>query len=111
MTKGIHQPPGSPFPPTIIEAEAVIAVGVMFAHIFIIVLMMILMIYYSKKVRNYPTIIIIYLFSLIIGFESFLHLHTPFSPMIEIFLVIFNTSLFIQSALDYNTLSKRKKGL
>lgn len=109
MTKEFLQPPGSPFPPTIIEAEAIIAVGVMFAHIFIILMLMILMIYYHKKLNMYPTIIIIYLFSIVVGIESFLHQHTPFSPIFEIFALLFQSSLFIQYAIEYYTNEKRKR--
>lgn len=111
MTKGLHQPPGNPFPPTIIEAEAIINIGLMFGHILILLVVMLLMIYYSKRTKKYITIITIYLFSLIIGIESFLHIHTPFSPMFEIFVILFNSSLFIQSAIDYYTLNKRKREL
>ena len=109
MTKVILQPPGNPFPPTIIEAEAIINIGLMFGHILILLVITILMIYYSKRTKNYITIIIIYLFSLVISVDSFLHIHTPFSPMFEIFILLFNSSLFIHSAIDYYTLEKKKR--
>ncbi len=109
MTKETFQPPGNPFPPTIIEAEAIINIGLMFGHILILLVITILMIYYSKRTKNYITIIIIYLFSLVISVDSFLHIHTPFSPMFEIFILLFNSSLFIHSAIDYYTLEKKKR--
>lgn len=73
----------------------------MFAHISILIILLILMIYYSKRIKYYTTIITIYLFSLILGFESLTHPHTPFSPYFEIFFIIFQTVLFIQIAIDY----------
>ena len=111
MTIDLHQPPGNPFPPTIIEAEAITNIGLMFGHILILLVLMILIIYYSKRTKHYITIIVIYLFSLVISIDSFLHIHTPFSPMFEIFVIIFNSSLFIHSAIDYYTLDKRKREL
>lgn len=111
MTKYINQPPGNPFPPSILEADAIINIGLMFGHLLVLIIILILMIYYSKKLNHYTNLIVIYLFSLVIGFESFLHIHTPFSPMVEIFFVILNTSIFINSAIDYYTLSKRKRGI
>lgn len=109
MTYGINQPPGNPFPPSVLESDAILNIGLMFGHILLLLVLLILMIYYSKRTKYYITIIVIYLFSLIIGFESFLHIHTPFSPMIEIFFVLFHTTLFIQSAIDYYTLDKMKR--
>lgn len=95
-----------PFEPTDIEAVAITNIGLMFAHISILVLLLILMIYYSKRIKYYPTLITIYLFSLILGFESLTHPHTPFSPYFEIFFIIIQTVLFIQSAMDYIQLKK-----
>lgn len=109
MTKYIHQPPGNPFPPSVLESDAIINIGLMFGHILLLIVLLVLMIYYSKRTKYYITIIVIYMFALVIGFESLQHSHTPFSPMIEIFFVLFHTSLFIQSAIDYYTLDKMKR--
>lgn len=100
MTKNINQPPGNPFPPTEITAEAIIDIGLMFGHILILLVMIVLMIYcYRQKIKDTSVIIGIYAFSLILGMTSLEHPHTPFSPMFEIFFLIFQTSLFIELAI------------
>jgi len=91
----------SPFEPTNIEAVAITNIGLMFAHFILIFVLIILMIYFSKRIKYYTVIIVIYLFSLIIGFESLAHPHIPFTPMFELFFIIFQTSIFIHIALDY----------
>jgi len=96
-----------PFEPTDVEAVAITNIGLMFAHFLLLFVLIILMIHYSKRVRYYVIIIVIYLFSLIIGFESLSHPHTPFTPMFEIFFIIFQTSVFIHTALDYIELKNK----
>jgi len=99
----VYQPP---FPPTEIEAIAIQNVGFMFADIFILVFFMLLMIYIYKKMDtnlDFLTIIVVYLFSIILGIESLTHLHTHFSPMLETFYILFQTSIFISYVLKtYN---------
>lgn len=99
-----QQPP--PFEPTEIEAIAITNIGFMFADIFIFIIFIILMIYFSKKLKYYPSIITVYLFSLVIGFEGLTHVHTHFSPYLELFFILFQTSIFIKIAIDYYTIYK-----
>jgi len=73
----------------------------MFAHILIILVMIILIIYAYRNLQDYLIIIIIYSFSLIIGMESLTHPHTPFSPMLEIFFLVFQSGIFILASLKF----------
>lgn len=79
----------------------------MFAHIIIIFVLIILMLYSFRILKSYLIIIIVYSFSLIIGMESLTHPHTPFSPMFEIFFLIFQSGILILSSLK---LYETKKG-
>lgn len=105
----INQPP---FEPTEIEAIAIINVGLMYSHIVLLFFFIIIMIYAYKKIKGILPIMVIYLFSLIFGMEAFVHNHvlTEFSPMLEIFFLLFQTSIFLQASIDYYTLNKRKRG-
>ena len=109
MTKGILQPPGNPFPPTIIEAEAITNIGFMFGHLFVLVFFMLLMLYLFMKIINFLPILVVYTFSLLIGMESFTHLHTTFSPLLEFFFLMFQTTLFLLASFNVydNKIKKR----
>ena len=109
MTKGILQPPGNPFPPTIIEAEAITNIGLMFAHLFVLVFFMLLMLYLFMKIVNFLPILVVYTFSLLIGVESFTHLHTPFSPLFELFFLMFQTTIFLLTAFNVYDNKIRKR--
>ena len=98
----IFQPP---FPPVIVEPTEVESVAV-FVHVAILFFLIMLMLYSHKKLSNLP-VIAVYAFSLIIGLESFAHPHAPFSPMLEIFFLIFQTTIFISEALEFNKKRKR----
>lgn len=39
--------------------------------------------------------LVVYSFSLVIGMNSLEHSHVPFSPMFEVFFMIFQTSIFL----------------
>ena len=99
----IFQPP---FPEPL-ETE----VPLIFIHIFILVLFIVLMIYTYKSIKEFLIIVIVYGFSMIIGFEYMIHGHPPFSPMIEIFFLLFQSGIFLLSSLEYIENYKRKKGL
>ena len=109
MTKGILQPPGNPFPPTIIEAEAITNIGLMFAHLFILVFFLVLMLFLFMKIVNFLPILVVYMFSLLVGLDSFTHLHTPFSPLFEIFFLMFQTILFLLTAFNVYDNKIRKR--
>lgn len=104
-------PNGIPFELTEFEAIAIIDIGILFAQMVMFFFLIVLMIYYSKRIKQYLTIIVIYLFSIIMIFLSFNNSHTLFTPYFEIFFMLFQTSLFIQVAIEYYTIEKRKKGL
>ena len=97
----IFQPP---FPEPI-ETE----VPVIFIHIFILVMFIVLMLYIYKNIKEMLIIIIVYGFSLIIGIEYLAHGHPPFSPMIEIFFILFQSGVFLQSSIEYFENYKNKK--
>ncbi len=101
--KSIFQ--GNPFEPTEIEAIAIMNVGLMFAHILILLFFILLMNFLVRK-KDYIPVLITYLFSLLVGMESLTHLHTPFSPSLEIFLLIFQTGVFITYVLKIQELKK-----
>ena len=105
---GIKAPP---FEPTEIEAVAITNIGLMFAHIFTLVFFMLLMIYTYRKIKDIIPIIVIFMFSLMIGIDCISHTHTltEFSPLFEIFFLVFQSTIFLLSALDYHTSSKNKK--
>lgn len=102
----LQQPP--PFEPTEIEAVAIIEIGFMFAEILILVLFMFIMVYLYKKMtrKGYLPILIVFLFSLLIGFESLTHFHTHFSPYFELFFLLFQLSFFLLSVLEYYNYKK-----
>lgn len=97
-----------PFPPTDIEAIAITNIGLMFAHIFILMFFIILMIYCMNKFKDYLTVLTVYSFALIIGMESLTHIHTPFSPMLEIFFLVFQTVLFLIASLKFYSINNKK---
>lgn len=103
----IYQPP---FEPTIVEAEAILNIGYMFADFLIILLFLILIIYIYKKMDtkyDFLSIIIVYLFSVVISIEALSHVHTHFSPMLEIFFLLFQTSIFVIYSLKFYERKKR----
>jgi len=93
-----------PFPPTDIEAVAITNIGLMYAHIFILIFLLLLMLFLylksSKELKEGLPILVIYLFSLLIGIKSFEHPHTPFSPLLESFFLIFQTVIFLLTAFN-----------
>ena len=93
-----------PFPePTEVESVAV------FVHVAILFFLIILIIYCYQKIDDYLPVIAIYSFSLIIGFESFAHPHAPFSPWLETFFLVFQTTIFIITAMEeFRNKGKRK---
>lgn len=59
-----------------------------------------LMIFCYLKIRIFWIIIIIELFSLIIGFNSFNESVIPFTPYLQIFFLIFQTAIFLLTAIQ-----------
>ena len=59
-----------------------------------------LMLYCYMKVRVFLVILVIYLFSLIIGFMALNESIIPFTPYLQIFFLIFQSIIFIIVALE-----------
>lgn len=70
-----------------------------FLSIFIIIVLLLLMLYLYLKARNFLIILVVYLFSLIIGISSLTTLYIPFTPFIQIFFILFQTVIFILTAI------------
>ena len=96
----IFQPP---FPEPI-EAEST----AVFMHFAILFFLILLMIYCYKKIDDYLPIIAIYGFSLVMGIEAFAHPHSPFTPTFELFFLVFQSFLFMMTALEFRDKRKRK---
>ena len=77
-----------------------------FIALFILIILMILMIimtilYYRIKI--YLPILVLFLFSLIIGFNSIIYEYIPFNPYFSIFFILFQSTFFIEISLqEYN---------
>ena len=100
-----------PFEPTEIEAIAIINIGLMYSYILFLIFFMSLMLYCYRKIKDILPIIVVYMFSLILGMDGFVHNHvlTEFSPMFEIFFIVFQSIIFLLASLDYNENRKNKK--
>lgn len=98
--------PIDPYPGCECEATAIRVMGYMFASIGVMVLLLILMIYFYVKVRKFLPILVIYVFSLIIGMASFSSL-IPFFPWINVFFILFQSVIFMLTGLDlYNEVKR-----
>lgn len=76
------------------------------ATLSIMIFLMVLMLVLYLKYKKYNLIIIVYLFSLIIGVESFTIGYLPFTPWFQIFYVVFMTIIFVYTSIDYNNYKK-----
>lgn len=98
--------PIDPYPGCECEATAIRIIGFMFGTIGIMVLLLILMIYFYVKVRRFLPILVIFVFSLIIGMASLSSL-VPFFPWFNIFFILFQSIIFMLTSLDlYNEVKK-----
>ena len=61
---------------------------------------MVFMVIMYMKVRIFLVILIIYLFSLIIGINSLSLEYIPFNPYFSIFFILFQSSFFISISLE-----------
>lgn len=84
------------------EAEAIILSTWIIISLSILVFLMTLtlFIYYTKKRMEFIPILIIFLFSIIIGIGSF-SIQLPLTPYFQIFFMLFQTIFFVLAALDY----------
>ena len=96
--------PADPFPSDPLcecEAQAIMLVGWMFAICLILVLLIYLMLYLYVKIEEFEPMLIVFLFSLIIGTTSLSVIDIPFTPWFQIFFMLFQTVLFLLKALQY----------
>lgn len=86
------------------EGESIIEVGVMFASIFILVFLIVLMWYFYTKYKanqiKFLIVLVVFLFSIVIGMGSITSLSIPFSPYFQLFFLLIQTIFFILSALE-----------
>ena len=86
--------PANPFPDCECEAEAIIIIGYLLASIIFIILLMVLMIYCYVKIKRFLPILVVFLFSIIIGMLSFSGSYLPFTPWFQLFFMLFQTIFF-----------------
>ncbi|MBA7496344.1 hypothetical protein ES702_06944 [subsurface metagenome] len=75
--------------------------------IFTLVILMVLMIFFYNKKRLYPVILVIYLFSLVIGMAAMEVGYMPFSPYLQIFFLLIQTVIFVLTSVDLYTKTKK----
>jgi len=71
-----------------------------FLGVFILIVLMIIMVVLYWKVRIWLAILIVFLFSLIIGINSLSLEYIPFNPYFSIFFILFQSSFFISISLE-----------
>lgn len=96
------------------EAEAILeAVFLSFHFIIIFFLIILLMYIYVKNMKyNFLPSLVVFGFSLLIGISSLEHSHFPLSPLVELFFLTFQTSIFLLISFNEynnNTNVKRRK--
>lgn len=96
----IFQPPVDPFPDPVHAGQEIENIGLMFGSILLILVLIILMLYFFRHYKDYLPILVIYLFSLVIGMNSFIY-GIPFTPYIQIFFILLQTSLILTTSLNY----------
>ena len=86
------------------EGEAITEIGLMFGSIFILVFLTVLMWYffttYKSNQTKFVVIVVIFLFSIIIGVSSIASVSIPFSPWFQLFFLLIQTIFFILSVID-----------
>ena len=92
--------PVDPFPDPSHAGQEIEFVGVMFACILMLILMMVLMIYAYKKMRRFLPVLIIFLFSIIMGINTMSVLGFPHTPWFQLFFILFQTIIFYYSVLE-----------
>jgi len=71
-----------------------------FIALFILIILMIIMVVLYLKVRIWLVILIVFLFSLIIGVYSLSFEYIPFNPWFSIFFILFQLGFFLQMSLE-----------
>jgi len=74
-----------------------------FIALFILIILMIIMTILYLKIRLFLPILVVFLFSLIIGINSMSYDYIPFNPYFSIFFILFQSVFFIETSLQqYN---------
>lgn len=71
-----------------------------FLAVFILLAVMVFMVIMYMKVRIFLVILMIYLFSIILGINSLALEHIPLNPYVSIFFLLFQSAFFLQTCLD-----------
>ncbi|QYW08121.1 hypothetical protein 15570_00024 [Lokiarchaeota virus WyrdV1] len=84
------------------EADAIILSAWIIISLSILIFLMVLTLfmYYSRKPIEFVPMLIIFLFSIIIGIGS-ISIQLPLTPYFQIFFMLFQTIFFVLVALDY----------
>jgi len=86
--------------------DAIIFKGWIFGTIGIMFILMILTLFLYFKTREFISILLVFLFSIILGISSF-SIQLPFTPWFQIFFVLFQSIFFVLTALNYYNNKKR----
>lgn len=76
----------------IISLDSIVSVLVLF-------LLMVVMIVVYSKLRVFLVILVIFLFSLVMGMNAIEDITIPFSPYLQMFFLLFQTIIFILTSL------------
>lgn len=68
-----------------------------------LIILIVLSLYCYLKVRRFLLNLVIYLFSLIIGFNALNESTIPFTPYIQIFFLFFQTTILLIMAIEVRT--------
>ena len=71
-----------------------------FLAIFILIILLTIMLILYLKMRLFLPILVVFLFSLIIGFNSISLEYIPFNPYVSIFFILFQSVIFIETSLQ-----------
>jgi len=71
-----------------------------FIALFILIILMILMIILYLKIRLFLVILVVFLFSIIIGVNAMTYESIPFNPYLSIFFILFQSAIFIETSLQ-----------
>ena len=66
----------------------------------LLIILMLLMIYIYAKNRRFTIILVIFLFSLVIGMTAFSVEGVPLTPYFQLLFLLFQTVIFILTAID-----------
>lgn len=72
----------------------------------ILISLMVLMLFLHLKVRRFELILVLFLFSLVIGIYSLTKSMLPFFPYFQIFFMLFQTVLFVIKVIQYKQIKR-----